>query len=64
MDYIIYYLRRIIRTTTAIILVPIMKLTGFSFSRDFRLGETLVHRIVYACVDTVGANTWAHAGKK
>ena len=46
----------IMRTLTAIILAPIMKLTGFRFSKDYRRGTTAWHIFVYQYVDTVGAN--------
>lgn len=32
---------------------------GFRFSKDYRWGTTVWHRIVYRCVDTVGANLTA-----
>jgi hypothetical protein len=44
------------RKLAATILTPAMKLTGFRFSKDYRHGITVFHRIVYYCVDTVGAN--------
>lgn len=44
------------RNFTATLIVPIMKLTGFRFSKDYRWGTTMFHRIVYRMVDTVGAN--------
>jgi hypothetical protein len=44
------------RTATAIAIIPIMRLTGFRFSKDYRHGTTFWHRAVYATVDTVGAN--------
>ena len=44
------------RKLAATILTPAMKLTGFRFSKDYRHGITLFHKIVYSCVDTVGAN--------
>lgn len=46
------------RTITAYMLVPAMKLTGFRFSKDYRWGISRWNRFVYATVDTVGAN-WA-----
>jgi len=45
---------------TAIILTPVMKLTGFRFSKSYRHEDTKLHSIVYALVDTVGANTYAN----
>jgi hypothetical protein len=44
------------RKLAAAILAPAMKLSGFRFSRDYRHGLTLFHRVVYSCVDTIGAN--------
>lgn len=35
---------------------PLLWLTGFRFSKDYRHGTTRFHRGVYACVDTVKAN--------
>lgn len=45
-----------IRKITAAAIVPVLKLTGFRFSKDYRHGTTRFHRAVYAMVDTVGAN--------
>ena len=53
-------MKNLIRTINAIILTPVMKLTGFRFSRSYRRGDTRFHSIVYAVVDTVGANTYAN----
>ena len=36
-----------------------MRVTGFRFSRAYRRGDTKLHSIVYALIDTVGANTRA-----
>ena len=44
------------RTLTARALAPILAATGYRFSKSFRRGDTLGHRIVYRLVDTVGAN--------
>ena len=44
------------RKITAMLIVPVMKLTGFRFTKDYRHGSTLFHRVVYFAVDTVGAN--------
>ena len=38
------------------IIAPVMKVTGFRFSKDYRWGTTLFHRVVYKLVDTIGAN--------
>tara|TARA_R100001443_G_scaffold114274_1_gene130088 strand:- start:3750 stop:3974 length:225 start_codon:yes stop_codon:yes gene_type:complete len=48
------------RKLNAKLLYPFMKITGFMFSKDYRWGTTLFHRIVYRYVDTVGANWNAH----
>ena len=53
-------MKNLIRTTSAIILTPVMKLTGFRFSRTYRRGDTKLHSFIYALVDTVGANTYAN----
>ena len=37
-------------------------LTGYRFSKDFRHGSTLAHRIVYALVWTTRANQIAGLG--
>jgi hypothetical protein len=49
-----------IRTILALLLAPAMKLTGFRFSKSYRRGDTRLHSIVYALVDTIGANTYAN----
>lgn len=38
---------------------PILALTGFRFSKDYRWGVTPYYRAVYALVDTVSANLTA-----
>jgi len=53
-------MKNYIRMLTAIILTPVMKLTGFRFSKSYRHEDTKLHSIVYALVDTVGANTYAN----
>ena len=47
------------RTFTAILLAPILRATGFRFSKEYRWGTTRFHRIVYRCVSTVEANVRA-----
>jgi len=37
-------------------IVPVMKVTGFRFSKNYRWGTSIYHRIVYTLVDTIGAN--------
>jgi len=53
-----------VRTLSANILTPVMRLTGFRFSRAYRRGDTKIHSIVYALVDTVGANMNAERESK
>ena len=57
-------MKNLIRTTSAIILTPVMKLTGFRFSKSYRREDTRYHQIVFACIDTVGANTYANKSIK
>ena len=57
-------MKNLIRTTSAIILTPVMKLTGFRFSRAYRRGDTRFHSFIYALVDTVGANIYANKSIK
>jgi len=47
------------RTTTALLLVPALKLTGFRFDKSYRWGVSKFHRAVYRFVDVVQANLWA-----
>lgn len=47
------------RDLLATILAPVLKLTGFRFSKDYRWGTTRYHRTVYAMVNTVKANVEA-----
>jgi len=44
-------MKNYIRMLTANILTPVMKLTGFRFSRAYRRGDTRYHQIIFACVD-------------
>ena len=53
-------MKNTIRTLSAIILTPVMKLTGFRFSKSYRREDTRFHSVIYALVDTVGANTYAN----
>ena len=57
-------MKNLIRTTSAIILTPVMKLTGFRFSKSYRREDTRFHSFIYALVDTVGANTYANKSIK
>ena len=47
------------RTFNAALIAPILRLTGFRFSKHYRWGTTRFHRIVYALVSTVEANILA-----
>ena len=49
----------VMRMTIAKIIAPVMRLTGFRFSKDYRRGITLFHRLVYALVSTPLANLTA-----
>ena len=44
------------RTFNAYLIAPILILTGFRFSKDYRWGVSRFHRAVYTCVNTVAAN--------
>lgn len=48
------------RTTIAAIIAPLMTLTGFRFSKDYRRADRGVKAIVYRLIDTVGANQIAN----
>lgn len=45
-----------IRTLTAHLIAPAMKLTGFRFSKDYRHSDKGWKAFVYRCVSTVEAN--------
>jgi hypothetical protein len=45
-----------IRQINGFLVSPILMITGFRFSKDYRWGVSCYHRIIYAMVDTVGAN--------
>lgn len=47
------------RTFTAAVISPILAITGFRFSKDYRWGTTPFHRAVYTVVSTVSANIFA-----
>lgn len=49
-------MRQIIRTINAYLLIPVLKLSGFRFSKDYRWETTRYHSIVYNLVDTVLCN--------
>jgi hypothetical protein len=44
------------RTITATLVAPVLKATGYRFSKNFRWGTTLGHRVVFALVNTIEAN--------
>jgi hypothetical protein len=44
------------RDILATILAPIMKLTGFRFSKEYRWGTTRAKAFIYAHVNTIKAN--------
>jgi hypothetical protein len=48
------------RSCLAYLLTPVLKLTGFRFSKAYRHGESRFYRAVYACVNTVEANLRAN----
>ena len=48
-----------IRQMLALAILPIMKATGFRFSRSYRHEATLYHQAIYRMIDTVGANVCA-----
>jgi len=47
------------RMMTAAMVSPILRLTGYRFSKNFRRGVTWRHRAVYCVIDTVHANFYA-----
>jgi hypothetical protein len=47
------------RKLTAAILVPVMKLTGFRFSKEYRWADNGWKAFVYRHVNTIQANIWA-----
>jgi len=47
------------RNITARIIAPLLSITGFRFSKSYRHGVTLYHRVVYSIVDVVAANNRA-----
>jgi len=44
------------RMLTAALIVPVLKVTGYRFSKNFRRGVTWRHWAVYCVIDTVHAN--------
>jgi len=51
------------RRINARCLSPILRATGFRFSRDYRWEITRFHASIYWLVDTVGANALADGAK-
>ncbi len=49
-------LPKTIRTATARVLVPVLAVTGWRFSKAYRHGETIGHKAIYAAVDVIQAN--------
>lgn len=47
------------RTFLAALLVPVMKLTGFRFSKEYRHATCGWKAVVYTHVNTIQANLWA-----
>ncbi len=44
------------RRFTARLIAPILRATGFRFSKEYRWGVTRFHRCVYFATDTIAAN--------
>ena len=47
---------------TQFLIIPVLKITGYRFSKNFRHEITFFHSLVYNSVDTVGANIGADGG--
>jgi hypothetical protein len=47
------------RQIVAAVIAPVLAITGFRFTKDYRWGVTAYHRTVYAIVGTVWANIYA-----
>jgi len=47
------------RQINSILIFPFLKISGFRFSKDYRLGKTKYHQIIYLLVDTINANCLA-----
>lgn len=43
-------------TLVAVAISPVLLLTGFRFSKDYRWGTTKMHALVYKIVNTTAAN--------
>ena len=48
-----------VRNINATLIAPVLKITGFRFSKDYRQGATIRHQLVHMLVNTVQANTRA-----
>lgn len=51
--------RNQMRNLTAKIIAPVLKITGFRFSKEYRWGVSRFHRAIYTVVNTVRANQLA-----
>ena len=45
-----------IRNMNASLIAPLLKVTGYRFSKDYRNGTSLHHKLVYKLINTVMAN--------
>ena len=52
-------MKQIIREINAYMVLPVLLITGFRFSKHYRWGTTKRHAIVYNLIDVVLANTKA-----
>jgi hypothetical protein len=51
------------KTALGVAISPVLYVTGFRFSKDYRWGTTKFHSIVYATVNTIAANRVAGLGE-
>jgi len=56
MNRMIESVQQTIREINGLVVTPILYVTGYRFSKDYRYGTMAMPRLVYALVDTVGAN--------
>lgn len=47
------------RETLAIIAAPLLRITGYRFSKRYRWGTTAWHRMVYRLINTIECNRLA-----
>jgi hypothetical protein len=47
------------RNFMALLIAPLLRLSGYRFSKSYRWGTTPLHRLVYAMVNTIRANNLA-----